>query len=220
MLVKDINLGSGYSFPSSLTTVNNTVLFQADDGLRGFELWRSDGTEAGTVLVKDIDVRAGNNAGPLYTAVLNGWLLFEADNVVDGFELWRSDGTGVGTALVKNINPVPEGDSGASFLTSVNNTAVFFMAFDGPASAGGGGHGVELWKSDGTDAGTALVKDIWPGTTTSNAFGLTAMNGLLFFSADDGTHGVELWKSDGTDAGATCDPGTGAGTCLVLDIRP
>jgi hypothetical protein len=58
--------------------------------------------------------------------------------------------------------------------------------------------------------------DIWPGTRTSNPFGFTAMNGAIFFSADDGFNGVELWKSDGS----ACDPGTGAGTCLVLDINP
>jgi ELWxxDGT repeat protein len=100
------------------------------------------------------------------------------------------------------------------------NSTVFFTAIDGPATAGGGDHGVELWKSDGTETGTVLVKDIWSGPTTSNPFGLTAMSGALFFSADDGVHGVELWKSDGTDTGTTCDPGTGAGTCLVLDIKP
>jgi ELWxxDGT repeat protein len=220
VLVNDINPGSGYSFPSFLTVLTNTLLFQADDGVRGFELWRSDGTGPGTVLVKDIDVRAGNNAGAIYTAVVNGEFFFEADNVVDGFELWKSDGTDAGTVMVKDINPAPEGDSGASFLTPVNSATLYFTAFDGPVSAGGGGHGVELWISDGTEAGTRLVKDIWPGTTTSNPYGLTAMNGSLFFSADDGVHGVELWKSDGTDTGGSCDPGTNAGTCLVLDIKP
>ena len=43
------------SDPSSLTGVGGTLFFTADDGIHGRELWKSDGTKAGTVLVKDID---------------------------------------------------------------------------------------------------------------------------------------------------------------------
>ena len=68
----------------------------------------------------------------------------------------------------------------------------------------------ELWKSDGTAAGTVLVKDISPGSAGSIPNNLTNVNGTLFFAADDGTNGTELWKSDGT----------AAGTVLVKDIRP
>jgi ELWxxDGT repeat protein len=67
-----------------------------------------------------------------------------------------------------------------------------------------------LWKSDGTTAGTVMVKDINPGSVSSNPSYLANVNGTLFFSANDGTHGVELWKSDGTTAG----------TVLVKDIDP
>ena len=54
-MVKDINPGLGDSGPSDLTNVNGTLYFQADDGVHGFELWKSDGTAAGTVMVKDIN---------------------------------------------------------------------------------------------------------------------------------------------------------------------
>src|SRR5206468_1625461 len=87
-------------------------------------------------------------------------------------------------------------------LTAVGGK-LFFVATD-PT------HGRELWKSDGTAAGTRLVRDIKPGSGSSDLFGLTAVGGKLFFTTTDPTHGYELWWSDGT----------AAGTQLVRDIYP
>ena len=69
-------------------------------------------------------------------------------------------------------------------------------------------HGNELWKTDGTEEGTTMVKDIRDGSDSSNPYGFTEFNGELYFVADDGVHGFELWKTDGT----------GIGTILVADI--
>src|SRR5262245_44682918 len=68
---------------------------------------------------------------------------------------------------------------------------VFFGASDGI-------HGFELWRSDGTDAGTRLVADVCPGSCASMPQNLTVAGGKVFFVADDGFHGLELWASDGT----------------------
>ncbi len=54
-MVKDIDPGATGSSPQNLTNVNGTLFFEADDGTHGFELWKSDGTAGGTVMVKDID---------------------------------------------------------------------------------------------------------------------------------------------------------------------
>src|SRR5262249_34189497 len=64
-------------------------------------------------------------------------------------------------------------------------------------------HGEELWKSDGTSAGTVLVADINPGAGHSIPSGFAPVGGTVLFSADDGVHGVELWRTDGTAAGTT-----------------
>ncbi len=66
----------------------------------------------------------------------------------------------------------------------------------------------ELWKSDGTEAGTVRVKDIRAGANGSAPSSLTNAAGTLYFAAYNETFGNEVWTSDGTDAG----------TMLVEDI--
>src|SRR5262249_28805753 len=198
--------GSGSSYPEYLTDFNGTLFFVANDGANGKELWKSDGTEAGTVLVKDIRPGRGGSY-PFNLTVIGSTLFFTANDGVNGAELWKSDGTAEGTVLVKDIRP-GRGGSYPRDHTVVNGT-LFFTADDGTT-------GRELWKSDGMAAGTLLVKDIRLGTSpygfrsSSYPSNLTAVGGALFFTANDGISGRELWKSDGT----------AAGTVLVKDIRP
>src|SRR5262249_43915428 len=146
--------------PAYLTNVNGELFFSASDGVHGRELWKSDGTEAGTVLVKDIYPGFGyyyigedvqyypNSSNPMELTNVNGELFFTADDGVHGRELWESDGTEAGTVLVKDINP-GGASSSPSRLTNLNGT-LFFGAFDST-------HGPGLWKSDGTADGTVLV---------------------------------------------------------------
>ena len=61
-------------------------------------------------------------------------------------------------------------------------------------------HGRELWSTDGTAAGTHLVKDILPGAGGSYPLGLTVLNGAVYFHAS-GPEGDELWRTNGTAAG-------------------
>ncbi len=207
-VVKDINTartsGSGSS-PTGFIEFRGEAYFTAYTLDTGQELWRSDGTEAGTVLVKDIRPGPLGSGAQRFT-VIGDTLFLVADDGAHGWELWKSDGTEAGTLLVEDIQPGPAG-------------SVPFSVFSPPVEAGGlllfvaddGVHGPELWRSDGTDAGTDLVRDIRPGPGGGSAsFALTGLGGCVLFQADDGLSGAELWRSDGTEAG----------TYALTDLRP
>ena len=203
MLVKTFsNLPPSANYPPffpSIVGVNNTLFFAADDGVRGLELWKSDGTASGTVLVKDVNSGASDSK-PNYFFNVNGTLFFFADNGVVGRELWKSNGTSSGTVLVKDINPGSDSSSGSS--PAVFNGALYFSATDGFSFDGEDGHGYELWKSDGTAAGTTIVKDINQiSAGGSYPRWMNVVGSSLFFSASDSDHGTRLWKSNGTSSG-------------------
>ena len=191
------DVASRGSTPQELIAMGASLFFTADDGSQGRGLWKSDGTEAGTVMVKDF----GGDTFPssrYYPAVVGKTLFFVGPDAGGGGELWQSDGTRSGTVMVKDIQPTGV-YGGPAHLTAVGET--LFMAADD------GRHGIELWKSDGTRSGTVMVKDIGPGKQGFDYeyyYGpeeLTARGGTLFFTAFDRVHGRSVWRSDGTDAG-------------------
>ena len=205
-LVKDINpSGNASSSPMNFLSFNGMLFFAADNGTEGYELWKSDGTDLGTVMVKDIG-QGGYVGQPYYLTDVNGILFFAALDNTNGVELWKSDGTTNGTTLIKDNYPgMMDGINTTSYSkgpVAINNT----FYFSGIASDT---TGYELFKSDGTDIGTTMIKDINFGAWGSSPHEFTEMNGILYFTADDGTfNGSELWKSDGTETG----------TMMVKDI--
>ncbi|MBE9048757.1 hypothetical protein IQ255_31025 [Pleurocapsales cyanobacterium LEGE 10410] len=209
-LLKDINPGSGDSSNRfnfiNFIEFNDKLYFTADDGENGRELWVSDGTTAGTQLLKDINPGSASSASysPENFTVFNDQLYFTAEDGENGEELWVSDGTTDGTRLVADINPGSNNFGGSSpGNLTVFNGELYFGATDGE-------NGRELWVSDGTTAGTQLLKDINPGSASSSPENFTVFNDQLYFTAEDGENGEELWVSDGTTDG----------TQLVADINP
>ena len=88
-------------FRSASSKATERSFFNASDGADGYELWRTDGTANGTVMVKDIDPANGN---PAWLTDVNGILFFSAGNAA-GNELWKSNGTAASTVMVKDIFP-------------------------------------------------------------------------------------------------------------------
>lgn len=210
--VADVAAGSRGSVPTSLTNVNGTLYFRVADYYavldsfgytyyyyerNGFSLWKSDGTAAGTEVVKDL-----SGSSPTITAFpenaisnINGTLFFRANDFATGEVLWKSDGTAAGTQAVKPLYR-GNGDSSPDQMVVVNNQ-VYFRADDGR-------NGRQVWKSDGTAGGTAMLTDLSTGIYFPTIHNLTNVNGKLYFNARS-LHAMftddELWESDGTRLG-------------------
>ena len=198
-LVKNINESSG-SDPEQFIEQQGRVFFISNDGIHGDELWVTDGTEAGTFMVKDINPGMGTSR-PGYFSRFGDKLLFVADDGVTGSEVWVTDGTEAGTRLVKDIRA---GSFGAAVkYPVVFGDQVYFHANNGL-------EGFELWASDGTPEGTYMVKDIIPGPDSGRPYYLTVFKDELYFRGESEQWVHELWKSDGTESG----------TVTVKDVSP
>lgn len=205
------SVGTFHFFLAPITGFKGELLFTANDGSSGDELWKSDGTALGTVRVKDI-APGPLGSFPIEPTIVNGALFFAAADPVGGSELWKSDGTEAGTVRVKDINPgVASSLLGLGNQLAVSDGSLIFAARDAVS-------GQELWKSDGTYAGTVRLMDIEPGSGWGiPEFGsppITTVGKVCFLRASDGVRGAELWKTDGTAKGTVLlqDIALGAGS--------
>jgi ELWxxDGT repeat protein len=208
-MLADIQAGAASSdFPSYFVQLGNMYYFVAKhQGSFTISLWKTDGSKAGTTMVKDLGniviPQGGGNLSALPMIAFNNaiYFVFEDSN---GSEIWKSDGTSSGTKILKDIRP--GSNSSTPNGMCVFNNYLYFYANDGS-------NGNELWRTDGSSSGTLLFKDIYPSSISSNTDPyaiLFVFKNHLYFSAQ-GTHdeGVELYRTDGTTNG----------TALFLDIN-
>lgn len=178
----------GYAEP---TTVGDQLYFVTTEGEdEPHQLWQSDGSAAGTRLVRTMPARD--------LVALGDRLLFWGHDAAHGWEPWVTDGSKAGTRLVRDL----VSGSGSSTIRSwaVMGSRLYFAVKRASA-------GTELWRSDGTAAGTSRVQDLQPGAADLVSSVVRAGDRLFFGGRD--ARGLELWTSDGT----------AAHTRLVRDIR-
>lgn len=178
--------GSGGSAPGYFTVYQNELYFEAlggqsagDDQLLGRELWKTDGSEPGTVLVQDITPGITSSYLRNFLAA-TGYLFFEGDE-----RPFRTDGTEAGTIMLADVRAAFGG------FTEFQSKVYFWAEGD---------LGREVYVTDGSAVGTSLLKDIHSDVIVPTS-DLEVSGNLLFFAADDGISGRELWLTNGTEEG-------------------
>ncbi|MGB7160147.1 MAG: hypothetical protein WBD40_18920, partial [Tepidisphaeraceae bacterium] len=184
--------------------VDGTAYFFADNGQSGRELWRSDGTAAGTALVKDLTPGAGGTKLiAMFEVGGRAVIVTIADQVIEGgyaranYIVWSSDGTAEGTTAIASFTSAAEVKS-----KQVGDQLALFVYRRSSVGSGNLNDGL-LYFTDGTAGGTRMVKTFLAGVTphgdeyTVGASRLYAAGNRLILPMGD----EAIWSSDGTAAG-------------------
>lgn len=204
------------SSPGPGIALAGRLIFVADDGQRGRELWISNGTRAGTSLLRDIDPRSldgpppgscddrqrtGIGSDPRDFVRFRNGVLFTASDGKAGREIWWTDGSGAGTRRVRDLRPGAAGSEPHDLVLFQGR--VWFVASSQ-------GAGEELWRTDGTAQGTVLVRRLASGAAPAWARSLKVAGGKLYFVLSSELAGPELWLTEGAAASIR----------RVADLRP
>ncbi len=180
-----------YSGSEELLPIGGTLFFTADDGTHGVELWSDDVATGATQMVADINPGPGGS-DPTDLVDWNGQLAFAANdgNSPLTSQLWTSGGTAATTSLVQSFSPGSDGSAIILRYSSASTGSELFLPLDD------GIHGISLWETDGTAAGTQLVSAVDPTQ-------FAVLDGTVYFLGAGRGLPFGLWTTDGTSGGTT-----------------
>ncbi len=189
------------SDPSYLAEFDGDLYFSAFDGVYGDELWRSDGTDDGTFMIKDFAPGFASSSPRDFTEFQGELYFFTQIN--ERHELWKTDGSAGQTVKLADLGPAGRYQGGPDDFGAAGG--LLFFHVDGPSTD----ERSQIWVTDGTADGTRMLTTIKPGWDPLQFTPFVAVGDNVYFSAADADHGYELWRSDGTPEG----------TILLKDIR-
>jgi ELWxxDGT repeat protein len=202
-LVKDIAAGAASSEPRILAEINGLVLFEAFDATNGWQLWSSDGTAAGTILLTDLSSENESISFNITRRIAEyaGSFYFMSGGPTKR-KLWRSDGTVAGTRQVGTVQPRGPDGLNRPIQGIVFQNKLYFITQSLPSQE----YSSTLWVTDGTDAGTTPIN--YPGSDADVLYDMVVAGNKLFFSVfdkswedEDGSERMTLYSTDGTAAG-------------------
>jgi ELWxxDGT repeat protein len=213
------NILTGFQFYEQLDPedYNGSFFFSADDGEHGTELWKSDGTEEGTYMLKNFTEKSSSadtsDPGSNFQIVKhypNEWEDHEleldntfyifAENINQSgdrrFKLWISEGEAENTQLLGEFSSGSEhaGNSGNNHFT--DSKYLYFSAKELSSTDTGTNEPIYLWRTDGTVEGTVKLVEL---TFSNGNFNLQALGRFddIFCFADGG----KLYRTDGSLGG-------------------
>jgi ELWxxDGT repeat protein len=191
----------------AIVSTGNYAYYAFDDGVHGKEIWRTDGTAAGTFMIMDIASDSGVGSDPQNLYVMGSTVYFSADDGIHGRELWRTGGTPGSTFMVADVNPDGGDGSNPEDFTQVGGRLYFSAEFPGV--------GRELWYTTWLTNAVQFVSDITPGPADSYFPETAGYGGKFWFGLQTDPNfgtGKGLYYSDGTAAGTKQLTGTPFGT--------
>lgn len=207
-MIEDLNAGTGNGNISGFTASGGYIYFAGLAVGSGVEVRRTNGQQGNVELIGETGTT--DSSWPRDFVDSDGRLYYAAVGIGSaGYDLYVYDHVGMPVHL-----DVAGGDIFPRALMAFGEGEVIFNADNE--------FGRELWHSDGTVAGTKMIKDLYPGpkdglfpTGVPQESFYVWKDSLVYFAGADSVHAenqfvYELFVSDGTEAG----------TQLVSDQNP
>ncbi|MEM9823706.1 MAG: T9SS type A sorting domain-containing protein, partial [Bacteroidota bacterium] len=195
VLLKDAFPGSDPSNASDVISLQGQLYFTANRSDFERRIWKSDGSESGTNFIGELDGVPTEFGGQGMPAILNNKIILRDFVSGIGQCIIDIDATTGAAQVVKVINPNFGGNASGTVFTPLNDSILLFVDRDTV-------NGHELWRTNGTEEGTYMVKNILPEPSNFvHISRITTVDGIAYFKAGDSNTGERLWRTDGTEQG-------------------